>query len=298
MLPAQTLVAHATPTTEAAPAPAPLGGMLWPQLVAELQTRIDALPFARVQPHYVAFLGRHDFADTPQLRLEFNRVWTLFELTRDGGPWKLRWAITNQEPSSAKIWQAWASQQRFDGVTSATAECDELSALFAWLASSIGIKKVGLVWPTSNHTIAAWEPTAARPSNSHAPPRVLVPTSQIFQACGASLDETSFDNAHGRLGQYPGRDLPKSALVPAHVVSFLLRATEDYAGASPALLALLRMHRNTRQNSSTEPCTSERKAWSLLVRDTPANARALATYAAEMQWPVMPRAALLAKLAE
>ena len=39
---------------------------------------------------------------------------------------------------------------------SATAECDELSALFAFFTHRLGVDDVGLFWPTGNHVVAVW----------------------------------------------------------------------------------------------------------------------------------------------
>ena len=271
--------------------------MSFEEFVGVLRTHIDALPFERHAVEYSAFLTRHAFEDSAELRAEYHRIAILFEMTRDGGPWKLRWDITNEEPSSKKIWAQWRDKLDTSATTSATAECDELSALFGWLASSMGIKKVGLVWPTSNHTIAAWEPAHAKQKTAATQSRrVLIPTSQIFLSCSATLDQTSFDPRHGRLGGYPGGDLPKTTRLDSKLTSFLLGAVDVYGGASPALLSLLRMHRNTLQSSSTKACQAERAAWAAQIALTPTNLRAMQAYAADVRWPAMPASAMLQKL--
>ena len=54
----------------------------------------------------------------------------LFEATRDAGFWNLHWSITDQPPNSDRIWQQWKVAGRPSVLKStATAECDELSAL-------------------------------------------------------------------------------------------------------------------------------------------------------------------------
>jgi hypothetical protein len=58
----------------------------------------------------------------------------------------------------------------------ASAECDELSALDAFLAGRAGVKGVGLFWPFANHTVAVW---VVRPAERPVI-RLVVPTSQIF----------------------------------------------------------------------------------------------------------------------
>jgi hypothetical protein len=57
---------------------------------------------------YEAFLAAHDLTDTPALFRDYVRVKLAFEATRDGGWWQLRWKITNQKPSSDRIWSQWA----------------------------------------------------------------------------------------------------------------------------------------------------------------------------------------------
>ena len=81
----------------------------------------------------------------------------LFEATWDAGFWNLHWAITDQPPNSDRIWQQWKSVKRPSALEStATAECDELSALYAFLVERAGVKSVGLFWPAPNHTVAVW----------------------------------------------------------------------------------------------------------------------------------------------
>src|SRR5436190_11839587 len=90
-----------------------------------------------------------------------------FEATRDAGFWNLHWVITNRPPNSDNIWHQWKSVIAPSALSpTASAECDELSALFAFLAARAGIRGVGLLWPTENHTVAAWvlrqSPSAVR----------------------------------------------------------------------------------------------------------------------------------------
>jgi hypothetical protein len=105
----------------------------------------------------------------------------LFEPTRDAGFWNLHWAI-DQPPNSDRIWKQWQSGRASVVESTATAEGDELSALYAFLVERAGVKSVGLFWPYPNHTVAVW---TVRPTMDAAV-RVVVPTSQIF------LDETDF----------------------------------------------------------------------------------------------------------
>src|SRR5262249_11975194 len=110
---------------------------------------------------------------------DFVIVRLIFDATRDAGFWNLHWAITNREPESDNVWRQWQTvRQPLYAKPTATAECDELSALFAFLSRSLGVKGIGLLWPYPNHTVAAWE---IHPAGRKAV-RVVVPTTQIFLA--------------------------------------------------------------------------------------------------------------------
>ena len=88
---------------------------------------------------------------------DFVLVRLLFEATRDAGFWNLHWTITNQPPNSDNIWRQWQGVRTPSPLRpTASAECDELSALYAFLAERAGIKGVGLFWPYANHTVAVW----------------------------------------------------------------------------------------------------------------------------------------------
>ncbi len=75
---------------------------------AALATQVDRLDTTALQSGFDAFATRHGVdPSTPGLRQDFTRLWVLFEATRDGGWWRLRWDITDQEPTSVVIWKAW-----------------------------------------------------------------------------------------------------------------------------------------------------------------------------------------------
>src|ERR1700704_6677808 len=79
----------------------------------------------------------------------------LYEATRDAGFWNLHWTITDRPPNSDNIWRQRRGIRRPSSLTpTASAECDELSALYAFLAGRAGIRGVGLFWPYPNHTVA------------------------------------------------------------------------------------------------------------------------------------------------
>ena len=89
----------------------------------------------------------------------------------------MHWEITNKPPNSDNVWRQWASVRNPSLLApTATAECDELSALYAFLVEREGVRGVGLFWPYPNHTVAVW----SLKSSNGAAIRVVVPTSQIF----------------------------------------------------------------------------------------------------------------------
>jgi len=162
----------------------------------------------------------------------------LFEATRDAGFWNLHWDITNMPPNSDNIWRQWRSVTRPSLLApSATAECDELSALYAFLVERAGIRGVGLFWPYANHTVAVWMLQAGEGRSV----RVVVPTTQIF------LDQNDFFGTgkfnpwrQKTIYEYTRRDVPDSFELPAPLFEFFLSQVDKYAGASDATLQKLR----------------------------------------------------------
>jgi hypothetical protein len=229
------------------------------QLADDLRNHIDRLEVpAALSAEYASVRQKHgiDEVRVPSLFRDFVRARVLFEATRDGGLFRLKWAVTDQEPGSRRIWQIWRVKTAFFGPPTAVAECDEISGLYAFLAKRVGVRAVGLFYPTYNHTIAAWEPLGlGKPNPSH---RILIPTTQIFLSCEAGFDQTSFDPRTQRVWEYPLRDVRDDTVLPDELVAFLLGQIDAYGGASPDLLALMRLDRAVRFGSSTGPCTDTR----------------------------------------
>ena len=243
----------------ALPDAVPLGETVtFGDFVGALTEPIARLDRGAMRPDYLELAARRGWdPDTDGLFDDYVRVRTLFEATRDGGYWRLRWAITDREPSSSRIWQAWRNlplREAF-GHASATAECDELSALFALLARRVGVRSVGLFYPTWNHTIAAWAPHQLPRGRSRL---VLVPTTQIFLGCADGLDTTSFRTALTSIGQYPRWDVRDTTPLPPSVARFLLEEVRVYGGTSSALQALLRARRALAFGSSMGACPEYR----------------------------------------
>jgi hypothetical protein len=244
-----------------------------------LRGRVDACAGDARRADGERFYARHRVELTPDRARDYARVRTLFELTRDGGPWRLRWAITDRDPTARFVWDAWRTRPPAVLATaaSATAECDEISALFAGLARRLGVRGVGLFWPTSNHTIAAWELAPGQ--------RIMIPTTQIFQACDATFDETTFSPTKQKtVFEFPAADVPDTFTMPRALASFLLAQVAQYAGASLDVLAVVRLHRALRLGSSVPgTCTGHVTAEARRLRGaalSQGDRRALAHYGA------------------
>lgn len=88
---------------------------------------------------------------------DFVLVRLLYEATRDAGFWNMHWDITDQPPNSDRIWSQWRSVSQPSLLNpTATAECDELSALYSFLVERAGVKGMGLFWPTFSITPIHW----------------------------------------------------------------------------------------------------------------------------------------------
>lgn len=223
-----------------------------PQLPAGDTVRVDDLIAALteiadaqrddpdVRDDWQRLVAAHGLRDDDDNLREYARVRLLFESARDGGLWNLHWDITNRAPNSDAIWTQWRARWDYDGRSiSATAECDELSALFAHLAHRMGVRHVGLLWPVWNHVVAVW--TAP---GEHGDVRIVVPTSQIMLGDDETLGTTGFDpTRQRRIYDYRRRDTAGSLRLPrALAVDFVLRSWHE--GGRPA--SELQRERNAR----------------------------------------------------
>lgn len=187
---------------------------------------------------FAAFSTAHQLSPASLRYSDFVVIRLLFEATRDAGFWNLHWQITNQPPNSDNIWRQWQGVRKPSPLKpTASAECDELSALYAFLVERTGIKGVGLFWPYANHTVAVW---VVRPTDRPVF-RVVVPTSQIF------LDETDFFDtkkfnpwSQKTIYEYTRRDVPDTFELPKSLSDYFLRQTDRYTGASDVALQKLR----------------------------------------------------------
>jgi hypothetical protein len=191
-----------------------------------------------VQRDFRSFVSAHNLPPDSVSYHDYVVVHLLFEATRDAGFWNMHWSITDQPPNSDSIWRQWRSVVQPSTLKStATAECDELSALYAFLVERTGVKPVGLLWPYANHTVAVW---TVRPAAGIVV-RVVVPTSQIFLDEADTFDTRKFDPWQQKtIYEYTRRDVPDSFEFPKPLFDFFVRQLDKYGGASQATLQQLR----------------------------------------------------------
>jgi hypothetical protein len=190
------------------------------------------------QQDFRSFVSAHNLPSDSVSYHDYVVVHLLFEATRDAGFWNMHWSITDQPPNSDKIWRQWQSVVQPSALKpTATAECDELSALYAFLVERTGVKPVGLLWPYANHTVAVW---TVRPAAGIVV-RVVVPTSQIFLDQTDTFDTRKFDPWQQKaIYEYTRRDVPDSFEFPKPLFDFFVRQLDEYGGASQATLQQLR----------------------------------------------------------
>lgn len=222
------------------------------ELLAALRDEVPNIAESEaVATDYAAFLEQFELTDDPELYLDYVRIKVAFEATRAGGWWGLRWAITNEDANSDKIWAAWQTLDKPElaplPVITATAECDELSALFAFVAQRIGLSAesdVGLFWPEWNHVVAVWtiHPKSKRPI------RVVVPTSQIWLEDEDSLGTEGFNPwKQKRIYDYRRQDADEDLTIPGWLASQFVQAVREHGGRSQAELQVVRNENEERQ---------------------------------------------------
>jgi hypothetical protein len=169
---------------------------------------------------------------------DFVIVRLLYEATRDAGFWNMHWTITNMPPNSDQVWRQWKAVQSVSPqVPTALAECDELSALCAFLVERAGVRTVGLFWPYPNHTVAVW---VLHPAGG-AEVRVVVPTSQVFLTVNDSFATRKFNPWHQKtIYEYRRHDAPDTVELPRPLFDFFLQQIDKYAGASDSTLQQIR----------------------------------------------------------
>jgi hypothetical protein len=235
--------AHPQDREPASPVSSPSGTNL-AQLVSMIHLKAEALASSSgMRAGFRSFTSAHGLSPDSIRYSDYVVVRLLFEATRDAGFWNVHWTITNQPPNSDNVWRQWKISSKPSPLSpTASAECDELSALYAFLVEREGVKGVGLFWPYWNHTVAVW---VLRPATGPVI-RVVVPTSQIFLEETDSFDTRKFNPwSQKTIYEYTRRDVPDSSEVPKPLFDFFLRQTDKYAGASDATLQQIRYLRES-----------------------------------------------------
>jgi hypothetical protein len=267
-----------------APRVSSLRGVPVGQLVGAIQQKAKALENSSgMRSAFQSFLANHHLAPDSVRYSDFVIVRLLYEATRDAGFWNMHWSITDQPPNSDRIWSQWKAVRRpsFSEPT-ATAECDELSALYAFLVERAGVKSVGLFWPAANHTVAVW---VLKPSIGPLI-RVVVPTSQIFLEESDSFDTKRFDPWRQKtIYEYTRRDVPDTFELPKSLVDFFLKQVDIYGGASDATLQRLRYVRDAifvKTWTTEQAARHAQSGRAALAADATEDAAALQHFASDM----------------
>lgn len=261
------------------------------QFVADIQQKAKSLEnTSGMRLGYQSFISAHNLSPDGVRYSDYVLIRLFFEATRDAGLWNVHWSITDQPPNSDNVWRQWrALKKPSSWEPTATAECDELSALFAFLVERAGVRSVGLFWPASNHTVAVW---VVRPASGKVI-RVVVPTSQIFLTETDYFDTKKFDPWRQKtIYEYTRRDVPDSFELPKPLADFFLHQLDKYAGATDATLQRLRYLRDVVLNRQMTPDQAAREA--LGWRASPAtaaaeDASALQTFANDMRIELLQR---------
>ena len=234
-------LSHAPAPLRAVPSDISTAGLLEAEsvslstLLEALQPELDAATESEeVQADFRRLTQAHGLTPSETLLSDYLKVKLAFEATRDAGWWYLRWDITDREPRSDAIWTRWASWSGGPPLSgSGIAECDELSALFAFLAQRMGVEGVGLFWPTTNHTVAVWSPAPQT--------RLVVPTTQLFLSPLARLGTAEMDPFTQRtIHPYTRQDVPDDFTISGHLATFFHLQVRRYLSTSELTLQHMR----------------------------------------------------------
>jgi hypothetical protein len=205
------------------------------QLIAALNGLVSGVSkHPNIVKDYHQFLADQGIKEADLPYLDYVKVRMIFEATRDGGLWHLRWTITDLPPDGKAIWDQW-SKNTGDHTITANAECDELSALFAQLLYHMGVRNIGLFWPTYNHTVAVWTVGKSR---------IVVPTSQIFLDENQSLGTNGFDPwTQKTIYEYRKLDVTKDLFLTVDLARFMMEEIERNIAKPAAELQQMRNQR-------------------------------------------------------
>lgn len=207
-------------------------------LAAQIDTLADEIADSEdVRADYDALVESAGLIDSRELYRDYVRVKLAFEATRDGGWWDLSWDITNEQPNSEQIWKQWETAEVGDEPRpTAIAECDELSALFAFVARRLSVRGIGLFWPTGNHVVAVWTVQGVQ-TQSGSPVRIVVPTSQIFLTADDSLGTDGFDPwTQKTIFEYRRRDVKGTHAISGDLARLFVAQIAEHGHKSQAQL--------------------------------------------------------------
>jgi len=208
------------------------------QLVAAIHTSAKALEnSAGMRRGFADFTAAYKLKPESVSYSDYVTIRLVYEATRDAGFWNMHWTITDREPNSDNVWHQWKllSTPSFTAPT-ASAECDELSALYAFLVGRAGVHGVGLLWPYPNHTVAAWVLRAEKQEV-----RVVVPTSQISLTVSDSFGTRKLDAWKQKtIFEYKRHDVPETFELPQPLFAMFVTQLGKYGGASNSTLQQLR----------------------------------------------------------
>ncbi len=209
------------------------------RLTSELRHRAKTLENSSgMRSSFQSFTAAYKIKPNDISYSDFVVVRLLYEATRDAGFWNMHWTITNMPPNSDQVWRQWKAVRSVSPLTpTESAECDELSALYAFLVERSGVRTVGLFWPYPNHTVAVW---IVHPVNGQ-DVRVVVPTSQVFLTVNDSFATRKFNPWHQKtIYEYKRHDVPDTFQLPKPLFDYFLEQIDKYAGASDSTLQQIR----------------------------------------------------------
>jgi hypothetical protein len=270
----------------------PNSGTSLAQLVSLIHGKAAALANSSgMRAGFQSLTSAHGLSPDSVRYSDYVMVRLLYEATRDAGFWNMHWTITDQPPNSDSVWRQWSGVRKVSPVEpTATAECDELSALYAFLVEREGVKGVGLFWPYPNHTVAVW---TLHPATGPAI-RVVAPTSQIFLDETDMFDTRKFDPWKQKtIYEYTRRDAPDSFEIPKPLFDFFLQQVDRYAGASGLTLQQIRYLREGVFLGSWSPeraaHAADKKRAALGAAGPAEDSAAYWNFAADMRAGTLPR---------
>jgi hypothetical protein len=215
------------------------------ELVTELRKqakRLEQTPIMQVE--YEQFTKIFTIEPSRENYEQFVIVKMLFECTRDSGLWHISWEETHLPPKSDEIWRQWTENNNINYNTDLTAiaECDEIAALYAFLCGKLGVRGVGLYWPTYHHSIAAWNVK----NRDNVIKRVLIPTSYVYFANRGYFGRTGYKPVmFDTIYEYIREDVDDELQISAELAQFMVVQPQKYCTSSEITLHRLKTIRES-----------------------------------------------------